>query len=361
MTRTSRARWLLLAASSIVVAGCSDVPQAPLTAPDLGEASLSAGQGVDRIEAAFRRASPEVMALSGTVFADNDERIARVVIGIEHMNAAGAVQAAMARLGVAEADYAIVLTPPIHFAVTLRDRFRPTQGGIQIHFTQFLCTMGFNVDHAGGRSFITNSHCTARQGGTEGTVYYQPTSTVDPTVIATEVDDPKYFRGGVCPKGKKCRHSDASRALYSSGVASNRGDIAQTTGFNNASITISSTNPTFTILTQDNLTKSFPIGLTVNKVGRTTGWTRGNVTRTCVNTSVSGSNIMQLCQTFVEDPGGAVVVGAGDSGSPVFAVTVGDNVQLVGILWGGSSDNKLYVFSPLASIQQELGSVVATK
>ena len=43
-------------------------------------------------------------------------------------------------------------------------------GGIQIHFSGYLCTMGFNVDHAGGRSFITNSHCTSRQGGTEGTV-----------------------------------------------------------------------------------------------------------------------------------------------------------------------------------------------
>jgi hypothetical protein len=95
-------------------------------------------------------------------------------------------------------------------------------------------------------------------------------------------------------------------------------------------------------------------------VGRTTGWTQGNVTQSCVNTSVSGSNVVQLCQTFVRDPNGAVVVGGGDSGSGVFRLTGGDNVELVGILWGGSSDNKLFVFSPLEGIQKELGQVTAT-
>ena len=102
-------------------------------------------------------------------------------------------------------------------------------------------------------------------------------------------------------------------------------------------------------------------GLVVNKVGRTTGWTQGKVTRTCVNTSVYGSTVLLYCQTFVSDPGGATVVRAGDSGSPVFQVTSGTSVKLLGILWGGSSDNKTFVFSPLASIQQELGTVTATK
>jgi hypothetical protein len=80
-----------------------------------------------------------------------------------------------------------------------------------------------------------------------------------------------------------------------------------------------------------------------------------------VNTGVSGSNIVQLCQSFVEDAGGAQVVGSGDSGSGVFRITSGDNAQLVGILWGGSSDNKLFVFSPLKQIRDELGAVTATQ
>jgi hypothetical protein len=251
-----------------------------------------------------------------------------------------------------------VVTEPIHQVATLRDRWRPTQGGIQIHFGQFLCTLGFNADDGTDRSFITNSHCTNTQGGVEGTQYYQPTSTVDPTVIATEVEDPTYFRGGACPRGRKCRWSDASRARYSSGVGSTRGAIAKTSAANNGSLEVTGT---FTVASQDNTTSSFPIGKTVNKVGRTTGWTRGNVTNTCVNTNVSGSNITQLCQTFVQDPGGAVVVGGGDSGSNVFGITIGDDVELVGILWGGNSNGTMFVFSPLKQVQQELGPLVATQ
>jgi hypothetical protein len=90
------------------------------------------------------------------------------------------------------------------------------------------------------------------------------------------------------------------------------------------------------------------VGQTVNKVGRTTGWTQGRVSNTCVNTGVQGSNIVQLCQTFV-----AAGVGSGDSGSPVFSGT--SSVTLVGILWGGSGNQ--FVYSPISNIEQELGAL----
>ncbi|HEY9506407.1 MAG TPA: hypothetical protein VIQ27_10575, partial [Gemmatimonadales bacterium] len=93
-------------------------------------------------------------------------------------------------------------------------------------------------------------------------------------------------------------------------------------------------------------------GQTVHKVGRTTGWTRGGVSATCVNVNVSGTNITQLCQTLV-----TAGVGAGDSGSPVFRRQSGtNNVRLVGILWGGDGTN-LYVYSPISNIEAELGAL----
>ena len=338
----------------LLITACAD-SVAP-TAPS-DDVSLAV-QGQDRLAGWFAHASPAVLALPGAVFADHDERANKLVFGVENEHAIAGVRVALARLGIPTSAYAVEVTQPIYQMATLRDVFRPTQAGIQIHFGQYLCTMGFNVDHSGGRSFITNSHCTNTQGGVEGTQYYQPTSTIAPGVIATEVADPTYFRGGACPRGKKCRYSDASRALYASGVASNRGDILKTVGANNGSLTVGGV---FTVTGQDNSTTSFATGTVVNKVGRTTGWTQGQVTRTCVHTGVSGSNIAQLCQTFVSNSGGAVVVGSGDSGSPVFRITSGDNVELVGILWGGSSDNKTFIFSPLKQIQQELGAVTATK
>jgi hypothetical protein len=345
-------RRLITVAGLVLATACSDsAPTDPSGGPDL----LATGRQ-DQLAGWVNRASPAVLAIGGPVFADNDEVARKLVFGVENAAVIPGVQNALSRLGIPSSAYAVEVTQPIHHMATLRDRFRPTQAGSQIHFGQFVCTMGFNVDHTGGRSFVTNSHCTNRQGGVEGTQYFQPLSSTDPTVIATEVADPQYFRGGACPRGKKCRYSDASRALYSGSVASNRGDILKTTGANNLSLTVAGI---FSVMSQDNTTTNFPIGTVVNKVGRTTGWTQAAVARTCVNTAVSGSNVMQLCQTFVTS--GGQVVGGGDSGSPVFRITSGDNVQLVGILWGGSSDNKTFVFSPLKQVRDEIGAVTATK
>jgi hypothetical protein len=80
-----------------------------------------------------------------------------------------------------------------------------------------------------------------------------------------------------------------------------------------------------------------------------------------VDTNVSGTNITQLCQTFVQNPGGAVVVGGGDSGSGIFRITSGTNVQMVGILWGGNGSGTLFVFSPFKQIRDEIGAINAVQ
>lgn len=347
-------RSLLVAALAAFVAACQDVPTP--SAPRPAEPSLSRAQVAAQAASAFDRASAEVLALPGAVFADFDEVNGRLVFGVENANAIRGIQTALTAIGLSSSTYAIQVTQPIVQLATLRDAFRPTQGGIQINFPGFLCTMGFNVDHVGGRSFITNSHCTNTQGGSEGTQYWQPLSSTEPAVIATEADDPTYFstkgKNRTCPRGRVCRYSDASRALYDASAASSRGDIARTGAPNTGSLDVVGT---FSVTSQDDATTNFPIGTVVNKVGRTTGWTQGSVTATCVNTNVSGSNITQLCQTIV-----SAGVGGGDSGSPVFRITDVNNVQLVGILWGGSGSTS-FVFSPLQQIQRELGAVVATK
>ena len=340
----------LVVSSALLFAACTDAPNP--SAPSARDASPSAERSLvaqDRLAALFPDASREVLALPGTVFADHDEARGKLVFGVENDNPIAGIQRALAARGLSAGEYVIEHAEPIHMLATLRDRFRPTQAGTQIHFGGYLCTMGFNVDHAGGRSFITNSHCTNTQGGVEGTQYYQPVSSVDPTVIATEVADPTYSSTG-CSAGKVCRKSDASRALYSGSVASSRGVIAKTTGVNTGSLT---TSGFFSITEQNNTGTTF--SGSINKVGRTTGWTEGTVSGTCVNVNVSGSNIQQQCQTLVTN-NSAAIVGSGDSGSPVFQIISGDNVRLVGILWGGGGSTQ-FVFSPLKNIQDELGAV----
>jgi hypothetical protein len=352
----SPVRFLVLS-MVVALAACQDLqePTSPLDPAFNAQAGSNAGRGQD-MRALFAAVSPEIMALPQTVFAAIDEAAGVLVFGVENQNAARGVETALERRGVGAAAYRIQITEPIHFASdNLRSRHRPTVGGLQIHFGSYVCTLGFNVAHGAGRSFITNSHCTDRQGTTGNTAYYQPSSSVDSSPIAFEADDPGYFKGGACSVGKNCRYSDASRALYTAGATSEQGSIAKTSGSNNGSLVVTGK---FTITAQDNSTIRFAAGTVVNKVGRTTGWGQGSVTSSCATVNVSGSNIQLLCQTLVQRTGSVIVQG-GDSGSPVFALS-GDNATLVGILWGGNTSGDLFVFSPLKNIQDELGAFAAT-
>jgi hypothetical protein len=296
----------------------------------------------------FTQASADALGVPGVVFTDADEALNRVHIGVEHAAAASEVRSVLARLGIPAGAVSVEVTQPIKQLATLRGSVRPVVAGVQINFPGFLCSVGFNASRSGIRGFVTASHCTSTQGGVESTRYWQPLQTVNPTQIARETVDPVYTTGGSCPAGRRCRRSDASFARYINSTQNTLGRIARTSSTNKTNRTIVGN---WTV-TSDASSSSFTIGLRVNKVGRTTGWSQGPVSSTCVNVNVSGTNITQLCQTIV-----SATVGAGDSGSDVFAITSGTNVKLDGVLWGGSSDGKIFVFSPLANVKGELGAL----
>jgi hypothetical protein len=351
-------RYAIFSAVLVVLGAltaCQDTD--PPVAPSDNPLSARSPHAPQEIATLFRQTSPEILALPQTVFAAHDEAAGVLVVGVENSAAAAAVQNALARRGVPASAYRIRLSEPIHFmSTTLRSEHRPTVGGLQIHWSSYVCTLGFNVGHAGGRSFITNSHCTDRQGTTGNTLYNQPLRSESPNAIAVEADDPGYARIPGCSAGKVCRYSDAARALYYPGATSTQGVIARTNAPNNGSLAVVGD---FTISAQDNTTTAFARGATVNKVGRTTGWGQGEVTSSCATVNVSGSSIQLLCQTLVQRSGSVIVQG-GDSGSPVFSLGSNNNVTLIGILWGGNTSGDLFVFSPLKNVQDELGSVTAT-
>ena len=308
-------------------------------------------QQLERWQAA---ATGEALALPGAVFVDNDETSNRVRIGVENLGAIGQVRAAVARLRIPDDAVIVERADPIVQVATLQNVVdRPVRAGVQINFPGFICSVGFNATSGTQQSFITASHCTTKQGGVESTPYWQPLESVNGTQIATEVADPVYVRNGPgCPRGRKCRLSDASRAAYINGVNPTLlSAIAKTSAANNGSLDITGS---FSITSDDcaALGGCLTTGTIVNKVGRTTGWTAGAITNTCVNTGVSGSNIVQRCQTFV-----SAGVGGGDSGSDVFQITSGSNVKLAGVLWGGNSVGTQFVFSPFGNVTAELGAL----
>ncbi len=293
----------------------------------------------------FQQVSHHAFEQGGVVFVDLDEAANRVLVGVERGAAHASIRSLAARLGVPVEAITVRDVDPIQYAATLRDQVRPVVAGLQIHFGLFVCSIGFNASSGGQASFVTASHCTDRQGGVEGTEYFQPLRSTANSFIGTEVADPEYTRNSPgCPRGARCRHSDASRAAYASTVPFTLGGIAQTTGPNNGSLTIAGT---FKIAGEGGEV----VGDIANKVGRTTGWTSGAISNTCVTTGVFGSNIVLICQNFVN-----AGVGGGDSGSDVFLEIGGSGrVRLLGVLWGGNSAGTLFVYSPIANVEDELG------
>ncbi len=290
-----------------------------------------------------------LLDLEGVLLTDIDEGQNRLKVGVEQLALASAVEQQLASLGIPKEAVLIVEAEPIVPMLTLRDKVRPLVGGLQINFPGFLCTLGFNAIRSSISGFVINSHCTETQGGVENTPYWQPLEAAD-TFIGTEIADPLYTKDK-CPRslrGKLCRYSDSAFAQHDPAVITDPGLLARTDGANTGSLTIAGS---FRIVGESAALK----GETVNKVGRTTGWTQGQVTDTCVNTGVLGSRIVQLCQDFV-----SAGVGAGDSGSPVFRITNSsqtNDVLLYGILWGGNQAGTSFVYSPIANVQRtdELG------
>ena len=310
------------------------------------------------LEVLHQRLMP-IFDMAGVVFTDADEKTGRLVVGVLDRDVEGLVRARFAVLGVRSLDVDVVETEPIFQVDSLRDSFRPAPAGVQIRYSNYVCSLGYNAKRNVGNStvngFVTASHCSTNQGAVDGTKYYQPLNQVDGELLGTETVDPAYKRKiAGCPPGRVCRSSDSNFVALASGVPFVLGSIAQTNAPNNGSLDVVGS---FSITADGDI--STAEGDTINKVGRTTGWGQGTLTRKCVNTGVSGSNIVLLCQNFVENANAQIVQG-GDSGSPVFKITSGNSVTLVGNLWGGNTDGTLFVYSPIEQTVEELGGVITT-
>jgi hypothetical protein len=305
---------------------------------------LPAAYGFRELKGWHDRLTPDVLAMPGVVMTDIDDRSNRLTVGIESLESKGVVEDTLFALGVPLEAVNIVETPAVAQELTLRDRRRPIVGGQQISFRRgtstLICTEGFNAVRAGVAGYVVNSHCTAVQGGVEGTAHHQPTIALfGLNRIGVETVDPVYFVGAPCPAGRRCRRSDSAFARRDAGVTASQGRIARTP----VNSIVWDGVSTFRIVREaDPL-----VGQVVTKEGRTTGRTVGVVLQTCANFNVLGTNITQLCQSRA-----SYNSGPGDSGSPVFRIVntpAANDVALSGIHWGSGG-----VFSTIANIQRNV-------
>jgi hypothetical protein len=137
----------------------------------------------------------------------------------------------------------------------------------------------------------------------------------------------------------QCAYADAAFAQWGEIRTWRLGRIHETQYSGHSSGSINSIGANFII--QTSTVWPYP-GQPVEKMGKKTGWTFGNVTQTNVDISISGSNIRMLSQ-IKADYGSS----GGDSGSPVFEILSDKNVSLLGIHWGHdySSGDRYFSFS----------------
>jgi hypothetical protein len=295
-----------------------------------------------------------LLRIDNVVFTDADEVANRVTIGVADEATASAVMAQIAMLNLPVDAFRTAVVEPIAPMQGLRDVVRPVAGGLQINFPGFLCTLGFNVrspNRPNVHGFVTNSHCTSNQFQSGTTPYWQPSGSVvgGTNFIGTEAFDAPGFTTGGCPAGRICRNSDAAGVQYATGVDNAFGRIYRTTARN--SLTIDASNPMWQIVSER--AGNGIVGDEIHKTGRTTGWTWGNISASCTNTNVGGTSFTLFCQDLVTGPTSSVA--GGDSGSGVWRRlgTGADNqVELVGILWGGSGST-LFVYSPMTQIRAD--------
>lgn len=335
-------------------------------------ADLKVKQGTysfTQLDTWYRQSRPGAFGVSGIVLGDVDEAQNRVRFGVVDAAAALGVRGVLTRLGIPSSAVIVEQRAPIRTLATLRDRASHQQGGYQVNFVNaggvvgvsLICTLGFNAVIDGVNSFITNSHCSTVEGGAETpTDYYQALQDSDgdrmvnpENLIATEAHDPHWFISLDCfgSPALQCRWSDASRAAYKPGVPFVLGRVARTTR-PSTSLTDVVLNVAgfFTIKAEQ---ERGVVGEIVNKVGRTTGWTWGYTTETCVDVLATGTTHIRLCQDIV-----AGVSDSGDSGSPAFRrFGSTSDLILMGVLWGGSVDETApeFVYSPMFGIERELG------
>jgi hypothetical protein len=275
---------------------------------------------------------------------DADERLNRVQITVSSEAARSKIEDLVSAAGVPLAAVRVEQGTPAVALATLSDKVRPTGGGVQIKNNGGeRCTLGWNVTTSADESgFLTASHCSrfAKGSGATGESMYQ-SNAVPNDFMGTVVSNPAWNMScydedtGQQYTGK-CTNADV--LFGTSSVGAKR--VARTSG-----VAPSNTRGTrslagwWTTIAQYQYSY---VGQSVDKVGRTTGWTRGYVQSTCADVKVNEGypdEYMVLCSDEVT----GASAGGGDSGSPVFKSisTPTQTVWPLGVLFAGGPLNQV--------------------
>lgn len=330
---------------------------------------------------AYQIVSIKVLSdVSSLVAVDADERLNRLRVELSDFRDAAAVLAKLSEAGVP--TDAVVLTRGYHMhaTATLQDKLRPTGGGAQIRINNTFfngsyapaCSLGFNVVGVsnGQRYALSNSHCTSDFDGEVGSTAYQRNVDNRDVIGSVEVNPAWNVTDPLCGDVARCRYSDAAlvrytlaanntpdRVIYPCSYSANPG-VPGTIGTCGQSATV------------DDAATVLPwVGQPLQKVGRTTGWTVGLVTATCLyqpTLYLEAGNPNYFSGILLCSDRVAANAGGGDSGAPVFyhPTLIGAAVVApMGVLFGVAGslvppNEKYYAFSRRQLIEAELGALI---
>lgn len=241
-------------------------------------------------------------------------------------------------------------TERVQFTTDLRDKLRPVRGGLEIYRSGATCTFGFNIKLNGTDMWVTNSHCTQNFSSTGNTLFYQDTYSGSNTFLGEEYRD---YQGSY-----NWRFSDAVIIDHSGGETRELGGILATeypgiSWGNFGSIDLIPDGNDF--IQFKIVSELYPVipGMNLQKIGKRTGWTIGEVKDDCRIMFDVQDNWDLHCQLVTD-----IYVRGGDSGSPVFYAEELDSddepAALVGITWGRNTVLHRTYHSYVDAIREDL-------
>lgn len=311
----------------------------------------------------------DVLNVKGTTFLDLDESCGCIAVGIADASVAQKVADFARAAGVWVQVRTEIAAPYVVQQMTLRDQFRPTMGGVQIvNEAGGTCSLGLPVYsfNQGKSGILTASHCTdGTRGDVKPSEIFQAGNGTNQDKLGNELVDAALFdinTDARCPANRTCQYIDV--AFVEFGLPSQHllGRIKQPTNRCGAGVNcgLGVTRATDDIRMVGGIS-GLPMGTTVDKIGRTTGWTSGAIQGTCVDIPVfdfdAAGNLFDTMMTMLCQSRVGALSGGGDSGSPVFEFNPRtDSGLFAGVLWGGNGVS--FAFSTIDRIDQEFGTFV---
>lgn len=325
--------------------------------------------------------SGRILEVADVSFVDLDEAANQVVVGIAQPQARARVlellrgaQVPVPAVGFSQAGLAssrslVEYAPYLATWPTQGDSItsyrRPLEGGLKVSYRHSsdptlatTCTAGFVAMLGGVRVLVTASHCSLRHWDLDNTTYFQAQPGAA-RYVGYEYRDPNGSSCGFLSPNV-CRNSDGSAIALEPDVGASLGYIVRPVGpppegispygVRVSSLLVDAANPRFLITA----VRSPVLNELVDKVGATTGWTRGVVSRPCVDMPAQRSWSKLRCQAWTRFSSAD-----GDSGGPVFVPGPDGTATLLGMMWGGVTEGgeQYSTVSSVGQIEKDLGTL----